>query len=323
MPNQKEKDKMKIREDILFKFWNEKKYDTISIMNDTKDSILFFHPQEIEKNIQKIEAYCPKFYGEQKEGNLLIMEKADTLSYLNHKLELIESEYPIITHFNGKIIIERKDRNNYTIKNNCNQTLFENAKYNNNHGTTKYKVFQKDYEGNILFVVSKNGSIHISNQAEIEFIGPYFYEHFKKTELYIFYDENFFPIASATSKTEFEERKKELEKRKITNQGTLNPLEEKRQNLYQEFLYLQWYKSFGVKKQENENYIQTLTMELRKQGKDYAYNLETDQFVKGNFQNCLNLEGKSSTIQIENWQELENAMQEYKRTRELIQQSNQ
>ncbi len=312
---------MTIFEDTYFNYWNNERKESQSILDDIKDTMLVFHPHDIEKNAKKIKQHCPNFYGEIEEGKQFIMEKKNGLCYLNHDFELIKPDTRIITHFNGNMFLEEYCSDSYTLKNNQNQVLFKDINFIKEINTSYFKLYRKytDSKNSLYIVISKTGRIHITHNNEIVFVNQYFYEQWDATGLYILYDSNCQPVATAINKDEVKTIVKQLQTKK---NHFCNPLEKRRQELYQKFLYLQWYKKFGIKEKVYENYIQTITKELMKQRKAYAYDLETDCFIEGTFKNYLKLEEKHSTLLIEDLQDLENALEEYKREKALLPQNN-
>lgn len=314
---------MEIQDDIQFVYETQAspfKEKSKSIYANASSTSFFLHPKRIEKEEKKIENNCPNFYGEKKEGYYFIMEKENGITILNANLE--PHPMQVEGHYNGKIIIEGESyqEKSLIIKNNLEQTLFESVK-TSRWKKTHYTIYTTD---KIQIVITDRGKFYItSSEAEISDTDYGFLEERKideTTKFYIAYNLDCEIIMADTDYQELQNKLKTLNVR--TTNSFINPLEKRKQELYQNYLCVLLAEKWKLQFNYEENYLQTLPEKIVNKKAHQVIDLDNNEIIDGTFQECIELRNNNFSTWIEKIEDLDITLAEYKRTRELTLQNN-
>lgn len=307
---------MKIREDIAFTYAETEREKTIYA--NSSPNFFFLHPKRITEEMKKLETNCPEFYGEIEQGKILIMQNGYTMHALN--ADLSPKELKINAHYNGKIIIEGDpdQEKELIIKNNLEQILFVGA---SRRKKLEYTIYTTD---TMQIVISKSGKFYLTFlEAEIMRTNYGFLEEIKineKKKFYKAYNLDCEIIMADTNYQKLENKLETLNKRTINS--LINPLEKRKQELYQKYLCLLLAKKLNLQFNNEENYLQTLPEKLINKKNHLVINLDNNKIIEGTFQECIELKNNNFSTWIEKVEDLDTALAEYKRTRELTLQNN-
>ena len=310
---------MEKREDIAFTY-NEKEEKRRTIYANSSPNFFFLHPKRMTEEMKKIETNCPDFYGEIEKGKILIMQKGGTMHALN--ADLSPKELKVNTHYNGKIIIEGESyqEKGLIIKNNLEQTLFESVK-TSRWKETHYTIYTTD---KIQIVITDRGKFYLtSSEAEISDTDYGFLEERKideTTKFYIAYNLDCEIIMADTDYQELQNKLKTLNVR--TTNSFINPLEKRKQELYQNYLCVLLAEKWKLQFNYEENYLQTLPEKIVNKKAHQVIDLDNNEIIDGTFQECIELRNNNFSTWIEKIEDLDITLAEYKRTRELTLQNN-